>query len=432
MLAVLLSVQLPILAGLYTTTVSAQSVTFEKQLKALPGVLEVSKLKCDTFYKEKYLVRMKQWIDPKDTLVGWFSQRIWVMHLALDRPVVLTTEGYMGDYAGRSRYIDEVAGIVGGNNIFVEHRYFGESNPKNPDWKYLTAENAAADHHHVTEVFQMIYKNKWINTGVSKGGQTALIHRYFYPNDVDVSVCYVAPLNFGVEDGRHEPFIDNVATAEDRKAVRDFQLEVLKRRKTLMPLFKEFCDKSKYTFNIPLDEVYDYCVLEYSFSFWQWGFPVSSIPGVKAKDNELLDHLFEVCSPDYFSHQGIESTQAFFVQAAHELGYYGYDTKPFEKYLAIKSAKGYLNKIFMPKDYQVKFDSTLSQNLGKFVQTNDRKMIFIYGQYDPWSAPGVTFTKKRNMYKFVCPAGSHSSRIRSFPDEEKSVIIEILKSWMEE
>ena len=431
-LAALLIVQWPVLTALYTTSVSAQGVTFEKKLQGLPGVLEVSKLKCDTFFKEKYLVRVKQWIDPKDTTAGWFSQRVWLSHLGTDKPVVLTTEGYMGDYAARSRYIDEVAGIVGANNIFVEHRYFGESWPKNPDWKYLTAENSAADHHHVVEIFKSLYKKKWINTGVSKGGQTALIHRYFYPKDVDISVCYVAPLNYGLEDGRHEPFIENVATPEARKAVRNFQLEILKRRKTLEPMFKNYCDEHKYTFNVPISEVLDYCVLEYSFSFWQWGYPVSSIPSSKAKNKELLDHLYMVCSPDYFSHQGIESTQAFFVQAARELGYYGYDTKPFEKYLVIKSAKGYLNKIFMPKDYSVKFDSTLSQNLKKFLEEKDLKMMFIYGEYDPWTAPGVTFEKKRNMIKFICPGGSHSSRIRSFPEEEQKKITGRLKVWMEE
>ena len=31
-----------------------------------------------------------------------------------------------------------------------------------------------------------------------------MFYRYHYPEDVDVTVAYVAPLNFKVEDGRHE------------------------------------------------------------------------------------------------------------------------------------------------------------------------------------------------------------------------------------
>ena len=42
----------------------------------------------------------------------------------------------------------------------------------------------------------------------------------------------------------------------------------------------------------------------------------------------------------------------FNVQAAKELGYYGYDTKPFEKYLTIKSSKNYMYRVMLPADLQ--------------------------------------------------------------------------------
>ena len=67
--------------------------------------------------------------------------------------------------------------------------------------------NAAADHHRIVEVLKLIYPGKWIGTGISKGGQTAMFHRYFYPEDVDISVPYVAPLNFSTEDQRFIHFL---------------------------------------------------------------------------------------------------------------------------------------------------------------------------------------------------------------------------------
>ena len=51
----------------------------------------------------------------------------------------------------------------------------------------------------------------------------------------------------------------------------------------------------------------------------------------------LIAHLLAISDPSYFT---TDSTNAsFFVQAARELGYYGYDTRPFKKYLSINPAK---------------------------------------------------------------------------------------------
>jgi hypothetical protein len=365
---------------------------------------------------------------------------------------VLVTEGYGGDYAESQNYIEELSSLFNTNQVFVEHRYFGPSTPVNKDWenltttndigpstpaikdwKYLSTTNAAADHHRVRQLFGTIYKNKWIATGISKGGETALIYRTLYPNDVDITVCYVAPLSFGVEDGRHEPFIANKpGTQAYRDKLRAYQIEVLKNRKKIMPLFKAFCDEKKYTFNLPLDEIYDYCVLETSFSFWQWGWKPASIPSKKASASDQFNYLIRVCSPDYFSIEGTKPSIAFFVQAARELGYYGYDTEPFAKYLKIKTASGYLDKIFMPKDYRVAFDKTISQKCAQFIKDNDPKMIFIYGEYDPWSAAAVTFENKKNMFKAICPGGNHGSRISSLPPDMKSEVVNRIKMWLEE
>ena len=432
-LLIVLTIILSLPFGLTGETQAQHSGTdLYNKLKSLPGVQEVQALKHSTPFKEKYLVLLKQWLDPMDTAAGTFVQRVFVSHYAFDAPTVLVTEGYAGTYAEREDYTEELTGLFKTNQILVEHRYFGKSTPAIKDWKYLTATNAAADHHRVVSLFKNVYKNKWINTGISKGGQTALIHRALYPGDVDISVCYVGPLCFNVEDGRHEPFISSkVGTASDRQKIQDFQMEVLKRRNKIFPLFKKFCNEKKYVFHLPLQEIYDYCVLEFSFSFWQWGWKPSSIPSTSASDSDLFDYLIRVCGPDYFADDGQDYSQSFFVQAARELGYYGYDTEPFKKYLKIKTAKGYLGKIFLPEGLKIDFDSTLSLKCQHFLDTQDEKMIFIYGGYDPWSAPAVEFSGKKNMFKAVCPGGSHATRIRSFGEKEKQEIIDRIKTWLE-
>lgn len=123
----------------------------------------------------------------------------------------------------------------------------------------------------MTAAFKTMYPGKWISTGISKGGQTSLLYRAFFPDDVDISVPYVAPLCYGVEDGRHEPFLQQVSTAEERKKVEDFQLEVLKRKSRLLPRFETYCTEKKYVFRAPLDEIYDFVCWSIQFALWQWG-----------------------------------------------------------------------------------------------------------------------------------------------------------------
>ena len=397
-------------------------------IEKLPSVKDVKRLASKDF-KDKYVLYIEQPVSHKDPSLGKFRQRVFVMHAGLDRPTVLVTEGYGASYAGNPNYREEISRLFNTNIIFVEHRYFLESTPENKDWKYLTAENSAFDLHNVTMIFREVYKKKWIATGISKGGQTALLYRAFFPDDVHITVPYVAPLCKGVEDGRHEPFIANFAGTPDQRAkILAFQREVLKRRATLQPMFDSFCNEKRYEFNLPLEEIYDYSVLEFSFALWQWGSNTDEIPALDADDKMIFAYWMKISSPDYFVKES--PTTSFFIQAAKELGYYGYDTKPFEGLLKIKSSKGYLAKLFLPQDQKFKFSKKLSKKLEKFVATTTSKMIFIYGEYDPWSAVMVNEPKSSNIVVVTDPAGSHRARISTLPEESRQRVVSLLERWL--
>lgn len=412
-----------------SSLLSAQD-TLISRIEALPGVSGVNRLPAKGF-NDKYVLYVEQPLDHANPQLGTFKQRVFVMNVSFDRPTVIVTEGYGARYASRPTYREEISRILDANIVFVEHRYFLESTPKERDWKYLTAQNSAYDLHRVRELFGNLYKDKWIATGISKGGQTALLYTAFFPEDVDVTVPYVAPLCKGREDGRHEPFLrDSVGTKEERTILEEFQIEVLSRRETLQPKFDSLCTANGYEFSLPLTHIYDYTVLEYPFSFWQWGSSIEEVPAKTATDNEIFNYWVKMVSPDYYVHES--TTTSFFVQAARELGYYGYDTKPFKGLLAIKSAKGYLNKIFVPNEAQFKFDKSLYRKLKRFVKKGDSKMMFIYGEYDPWSAVRVSEPKGDNIVLFIEPKGSHRARISTLPSPMKEEAISLLKKWISE
>jgi hypothetical protein len=346
--------------------------------------------------------------------------------------VVFITEGYAANYAAIPRYINELSPMFNASQICVEHRYFGESWPEPLNWDYLTVANAAADHHTVLRMLKKYYTGKWISTGISKGGQTVVYHRWLYPNDVDASVPYVCPLNFGVEDGRHEPFIANIpGTAEQRKKIEDFQIEILKNRDIVLPMLIEFSKQKNFTFRISINAVLDYCVLEYPFALWQWGRMTDQIPTADDDIDKLFEHLMVVSGPSYFAIEGMDGIQSFFVQAARELGYYGYDTKPFKEYLSIRTAKNYLSQIFLPEDLSIKYNKKTAKHVKKFIRKTDAKILFIYGEWDPWSASGFEVPERNNFLKIVKPQGSHSTQIRNLPENQKKQVKRTLEDWLE-
>lgn len=406
-----------------------------KRLAALPGVSKVEALKT-TLFPEKYVFFIRQQLDAKDASKGYFEQRVVLCHRGFDRPTVLVTEGYNARYAMRENYMDELSKLFETNVITVEYRYFDQSMPKPCNWDYMTVENSLYDLHNVNQTLHAMYKGKWISTGISKGGQTTMFYRAYFPNDVDISVPYVAPLNKSVEDGRHEKFLQyEVSTKENRQKVLDLQLLLFKRKAALLPMLEQYCKDQKFTFNVPIAEIFDFIVMEYSFAFWQWGDDLAKIPTSKASDKELFDYLMRISEPGYFSNQN--PNFPFNYQAARELGYYGYYTAPFKKYLSIKSAKGYLKRLMVPKGQEnVQFSPVLYNNTVDFLTKNDPKMVYIYGDIDPWSASGVyglPFTKnKKNLHVYMCKGGSHRTRINSFPEATRQEIIQLISNWLKE
>ena len=406
-----------------------------KRLAALPGVSHVEPLKSSQF-SEKYVFFIQQQLDHKNAQAGNFEQRVVLCHRGFDRPTVIVTEGYDANYALRENYIEELSKLFDTNIITVEYRYFDKSMPTPCNWDYLTVENSLYDLHHVNQTLHALYQGKWIATGISKGGQTTMFYRTYFPDDVDISVPYVAPLNRSVEDGRHEIFLQHkVSTKENRQKVQNFQLLLFKRKATLLPMFEKYCADKHYTFNAPIAEIFDYSVFEYAFAFWQWGEDIHAIPSASSDDQTVFDYWIKKCEPDYFSNQN--PYFSFDVQAARELGYYGYYTKPFKKYLSIKSAKGYLAKLMLPKGAEnIQFSPALYNHTVDFLTHHDPKMVYIYGDIDPWGASGIyglPWTKnKKNLHVYMCPNGSHKTRILSFPEPTRKEIIDLISGWLHE
>lgn len=431
---------------LFLAVVAVWADTFEQRLSAIPGVAAVQPLESSDGV-EKYAVMFSQPINPAVPEQGSFLQRIVVKHRGDDRPTVLVTEGYNNDYGLYPGYTEELSDLLQGNTLQVEHRFNSVSVPtglrsddgsfdaSSPLWDYLTVENSAHDYHAIRTAFASLYPGKWFSTGVSKGGQTALFYRTWYPDDVVANVSYVAPLNKAIEDGRHERFLDTVGTPGVRARILAFQRLTLQRRADIVPLLEAHAAAKGYQFRVPVDEIFDLMVLEYPFAFWQWGDDPESVPDCsqpeKVTSDALWQSLLSKCEPDYFSLQ--TPYTPFNVQAMRELGYYGYDCRPFEGLLARRTYESYLRRAMIPEALSyIEFKGDLYERVCTFLREQDIPMMFIYGEWDPWSATRVVLPgEKEQMHVFIQPGGSHRSRVGNMPADMKAEILTILHAWAE-
>ena len=404
----------------------AQDSELYKFLKAIPGAEVVKK---DTsVFKEFYILMLPQAVDHNNPNGPSFKQRIFVGHVDFGKPTVMETEGYgAGRVSPNTR--SEPTKLLGANQLYVEHRYFGASIPSPVDWKYLTAEQDAGDYHYIRSLFGKIYTGKWIATGVSKGGQTATEYKVFYPDDVDVTIPYVAPINYSRLDKRIDKHFKKVGTAAQRKHIKDIQLYLFKNKSTVLSEWSKISAKYGFKFtDIDEESAYDYSVLEFPFSFWQYTADATKLPDLKTTTPAAMAfYLMEIYSPFWYT-DAAKSYDAANYQFYTQLGYYEYNEKPFKKYL---KNKDYPNSAFVPKDVAIVWDPSYQKKLKKFMAANPQHMLYIYGEADPWGATAAKIKPGSGSLKMVQAGGTHGAQISTLSAEQRKQVIETLEKWLD-
>ena len=401
---------------------------FEK-LAYIKNIVSVEKRDLVSHFDENYEMWFEQPIDHNDLTKGTFKQRVFLGFENDTLPVIVELRGYgIGpESAG------ELANHYKANQLTIEHRYFNNSRPENIKWNTLTLENAAKDQKIIIDAIKKsLYPNaKFVSTGISKGCQTTMAHRRYFPNNVDASVCYVGPLNYQREDPRVYEFLENVSTKEDREKVKAFQELCFQNREALLILMKKAAEEKGMTWEFGVDKAIDFTILEYSFAFWQWGLPISVIPSGGVSVDNIYKHLIYVVGYGFFEEKAVTDLQAYFWAALTEQGIYGYETAPFKKYLNTEEI--YKFDWAFPEGITKEFNLKPMQEMKLFLDTTAEKMLFIYGEYDAWSSTAVELqddASNRELYKFVQSKGNHRARIKTFDDTIQKQIYEIIDSWI--
>jgi hypothetical protein len=409
--------------SLMRVAAQGDEVALERALYDLPD-LAFKKVSAATDPYLKYELTIRQPLDHQHPEKGYFYQRAILLHKGFSHPTVMETEGY-SLYDGR----DEVEKILDANDLNIEYRFYGKSLPDSMQWEYLTIEQATADLHAINLLFRKIYKGKWISSGISKGGETTLYYKCFYPEDVDLSVPYVAPLDNSLEDLRIYHFFDTIGTAECRAKIRQAQLFLLQHETEAVEKLTWFARGAglHFSYTGSIGKSFEYAVLEYPFAFWQYNGHCDSLPTGQHLD-DYVESLIKVSDLSGFADEGIIPFEAHYYQAATQSGYYAYNIAPFRKYLHYFTENP--SATFPPKGVALKpFDPSLNARVAQWLADSGNNILYIYGGIDTWTSAGVIVSDKVNSKRFVVPGATHATaRIKNMPAAMQQEFVERAKA----
>jgi hypothetical protein len=399
-------------------------LTFQQKIEKLFPNSEVTKMELTDHFTRAYQIILDQPLDHKNPAVGTFKHYLYLSHVDESKPTVFITEGYN---ATPRTY--ELTKIFKGNQVQVEYRFYGKSRPDTIPWQYLKNDLAIEDYHKIITKLKRLYKGKWISTGISKGGETVLIHKSKYPWDVDVAVPYVAPLINTQEDVRTENHINTIGTDECRAKIVAFQRQVLKNRDSLLIEISKYANEKEMSFTeLSTEEALEYAVLEFPFSFWQWGGNCDEIPDNTASAKQLFNYINNIVGISFYNDKTYYDLLPSYYQHSIELGYYGFDTTPVKDLLQV--VHNPTNLRFAPKNVDLTYNSNYIKDVRDFVENKGKKILYVYGEYDTWGACAPTPKPHVDALKMVLEKGSHKTRIKDFSEQDQQIIYDKLQNWL--
>ncbi|GHE58399.1 S28 family serine protease [Streptomyces capitiformicae] len=415
------------------TAAEPETGDIKDRLLAIPGVSLIEEKPYPGY--RFFVLNFTQPIDHRRPSKGTFQQRITMLHKDTARPTVFFTSGYNVSTTPRR---SEPTQIVDGNQISMEYRFFTPSRPDPANWSKLDIWQAASDQHRIFKAFKKIYDKKWVSTGGSKGGMTATYYERFYPRDMDGVVAYVAPNDVvNKEDSAYDRFFANVGTKECRDRLNAVQREALVRREPLKKKYAEFAAAEGLTFNTvgSLDKAYEAVVLDYVWGFWQYNQLANCgddalIPkdAKKATDDEIWTSIDTIGGFSSYADQGLEPYTPYYYQAGTQLGapaiVFPHIEKKYIRY-------GYQPpRNFVPRDITMKFQPHAMRDVDTWVRNNAHRMLFVYGENDPWGAEPFHLGKKaRDSYIFTAPGANHGANVSRLVDSDKALATARILEW---
>lgn len=397
-----------------------------EKLRAMPGIASVAEAPTEHDGFSYYILQFNQPIDHDNPGLGTFQQEVSLLHRSelAPAPMIVHTTGYHDNVHDQPV---ELTYLLSANQVSIEHRYFGTSIPVPTDWTKLTIKQMADDEHAIIAALRTIYDGAFVTTGSSKGGMTAVFHRSFYPEDVEGTVAYVAPISFGAPDPRYPAIFDMIGPESCRRAVRNLALEMLVNRRGQLEARARAEVGNVYT-RVSLGAAVEAAISGFEWAFWQY-FGVDScakVPSLAASDDEVFAFFNQVSPVAELADKKLGEIEAYYYQSYAQLGYPDYSAEYLVPHLRYQESD-YIGELPTPEEPT--YDSEPMRQVLDFVDNHGDHMLFIYGQWDPWTAGKFALGDAADSRSFVQPEGTHASHITKLKQGDCNTSLDMLEDW---
>ena len=399
---------------------------------------------------QAYYFNYKQLVDHNDPSKGTFKQQVVLTFVSKDAPTILHTQGYALTLAQEGHNHNRLDSIGapnllwtlsknGDQDVFdlncvqVEYRYHGFSLPEGEEdsFKYLSAEQQSKDLHAIVADLKKALitgGGKWLSTGVSKNGMTTAQYAYYDEqngwNDIDVYVPFVAPIppqEFDLRIGTYMLTQSSKAVLADlEKAYRRLADDKTIADATIEAIKKKYPgeDASQITYSSMATTVIAHLFSMQSYGdidTWKKFIPTeNSTPEEYATFFMLDDNDNRIYRNTDNSRRAAAGRQdPFKMQIGIDQGNLGYDYTWFlDGKLLSDADKQSLKKMMEDSKNSKAID--LEVKLLENLKTTKKKLIFVYGENDPWTGAAIPAPTNDNVKKHIVPCGTHTDNFAQY------------------
>lgn len=398
-------------------------------LAKMEGVHDVAPIACGAYVRGAascFTFTFTQRVDHAKEDSPTFAQRARLVHRGCGAPTTIMDNGYE-----QSKVLYELEPSVAfdTNTVDVEHRYQGKSVPATKDlrWTALSVENGASDLHEIIVSLRKLYTGRWVSTGASKGGITAVYHRYLFPNDVDGTVAYVAPASRAREDAKYQERMDGGPfPAKCRDDVRAFQTGGLGSRRAA------FATALQTQLGVPepdADYYLEYILTRFDWGFWQYEESCAGVPAPTASDDAHVAYFVaslqrQGAGPSPAPSDSSRSSAALAYEWSWQHGFalqVGAHLAPFLRTQAVAdSTNAAMFSGTYPSVPLPAYDGRLTEKVRDWVRASAERVVLVYGDHDPWSGGALDAPTQPSSGRFFAPTRGHGAQMSDLPTADRN------------
>jgi hypothetical protein len=164
------------------------------------------------------------------------------------------------------------------------------------------------------------------------------------------------------------------------------------------------------------------------WSFWQY-FGVgacSQVPPITATDDTMWSFLDQISPPADSDDAETALFDAYYVQAYQQLGYPDGGAAYLTPYLMYADA----DYAGMFPTLQPTYDGgTAMHDVDDFVEQSGDRLLFVYGQWDPWTGGEYTLGNATEALRLIQAQGTHNSELSQLAPADMQAAYADLAAW---